>query len=68
MSQNPNYFKIGLFVIAGILFLAVAIIIFGAGKFFEKKYIVETYFDPDRAELDSRHIRGEAGSARGALH
>lgn len=52
MSQNPNYFKIGLFVIAGILFLAVAIIIFGAGKFFEKKYIVETYFDQSIQGLD----------------
>jgi ABC-type transporter Mla subunit MlaD len=45
MSQKPNYFKIGLFVIAGTLILAVAIIIFGAGKFFEKQYTVETYFD-----------------------
>lgn len=45
MSQKPNFFKIGLFVIVGTLVLAVAIIVFGAGKFFEKKYIVETYFD-----------------------
>lgn len=45
MSQKPNYFKIGLFVIVGTLVLAGAIIFFGAGKFFEKKYIVETYFD-----------------------
>lgn len=45
MGQKPNFFKIGLFVIAGTLVLAIAIIIFGAGKFFEKKYIVETYFD-----------------------
>ena len=45
MSQKPNFFKIGLFVILGTLVLAAAIIFFGAGKFFEKKYIVETYFD-----------------------
>jgi len=45
MSQKPNFFKIGLFVILGTLILAGAIIFFGAGKFFEKKYIVETYFD-----------------------
>ncbi len=45
MSYKPNFFKIGLFVILGTLVLAVAIIFFGAGKFFEKKYIVETYFD-----------------------
>lgn len=45
MNQKPNYFKIGLFVIVGTLVLAGAIIFFGAGKFFEKKYIIETYFD-----------------------
>ena len=45
MSEKPNYFKIGLFVILGTLVLAAAIIIFGGGKFFEKKYVVETYFN-----------------------
>lgn len=45
MSQKPNFFKIGLFVILGTLVLAAAIIFFGAGKFFEKKYVIETYFD-----------------------
>ncbi|MFI5323697.1 MAG: MlaD family protein [Thermodesulfobacteriota bacterium] len=45
MSQKPNFFKIGLFVILGLLILAGAIIFFGGGKFFEKKITVETYFD-----------------------
>lgn len=45
MNNQPNYFKIGLFVILGTVILAGAIIFFGAGKFFEKKYVVETYFD-----------------------
>lgn len=45
MSEKPNYFKIGLFVILGTLILAAAIIIFGGGKFFEKKFILETYFN-----------------------
>lgn len=45
MSEKPNYFKIGLFVILGTLVLAGAIVIFGGGKFFEKKYILETYFN-----------------------
>jgi len=52
MSQKPNYFKIGLFVIAGTLVLAIAIIIFGGGKFFEKSYILETYFDQSVQGLD----------------
>ncbi len=45
MNNQPNYFKIGFFVILGTVILAGAIISFGAGKFFEKKYVVETYFD-----------------------
>jgi phospholipid/cholesterol/gamma-HCH transport system substrate-binding protein/paraquat-inducible protein B len=45
MSQKPNYFKIGLFVVLALLILAGAIIFFGGGKFFEEKVIVETYFD-----------------------
>ncbi len=45
MSQKPNYFKIGLFVVLALLILAGAIIFFGGGKFFEEKVTVETYFD-----------------------
>jgi phospholipid/cholesterol/gamma-HCH transport system substrate-binding protein len=45
MSQKPDFFKIGLFVIAAILILTGAIIVFGGGKFFEKKITIETYFD-----------------------
>jgi phospholipid/cholesterol/gamma-HCH transport system substrate-binding protein/paraquat-inducible protein B len=45
MSQKPNYFKIGLFVILALLILAGAIIFFGGGKFFEEKVTIETYFD-----------------------
>jgi len=52
MSQKPSYFKIGLFVIAACLLLALGIIIFGGGKFFEKKFTVETYFDQSVQGLD----------------
>ena len=45
MSQKPDFFKIGLFVILALLILAGAIIFFGGGKFFEKKIMLETYFD-----------------------
>lgn len=45
MSQKPDFFKIGLFVILGLLLLAGAIILFGGSKFFVKKVTVETYFD-----------------------
>lgn len=52
MSQKPNYFKIGLFVIAGTLVLAIAIIIFGGGKYFEETYMLETYFEQSVQGLD----------------
>lgn len=52
MGQKANYFKIGLFVILGSLFLAGALIIFGGGKFLEEKYTVETYFDQSVQGLD----------------
>ncbi|OGE24279.1 MAG: hypothetical protein A3J42_00415 [Candidatus Dadabacteria bacterium RIFCSPHIGHO2_12_FULL_53_21] len=45
MSQKPNFFKIGLFVVLALLILAGAIIFFGGGKFFEEKTTIETYFD-----------------------
>ena len=45
MSQKPNFFKIGLFVVLALLILAGAIIFFGGGKFFEEKVTIETYFD-----------------------
>ncbi len=52
MSQKPNFFKIGSFVILGNLLLFVAIIIFGGGKFFQKKEIIETYFEQSVQGLD----------------
>lgn len=52
MSQNPSYFRIGVFVILGTLVLAGAIIFFGAGKYFEKKIILETYFNQSVQGLD----------------
>ena len=44
MSQQAHYFKIGLFVIGATALLIVGIIIFGAGKWFERSTMVETYF------------------------
>jgi phospholipid/cholesterol/gamma-HCH transport system substrate-binding protein/paraquat-inducible protein B len=41
----PNYFKTGLFVIIGACIFVVLIIIFGAGKLFQKRVIIETYFE-----------------------
>jgi len=43
MSKSANYFRIGLFIIAGVAILVAGLMIFGAGQFFKKKVIFETY-------------------------
>jgi len=45
MSAKANYFKIGLFVITGLLLAVIAVIIFGAGVIFKEEFLVETYID-----------------------
>ena len=52
MSKKTNFYKIGLFVISGMTFLVLLIIILGARSMFEKKYVVETYFDESVQGLD----------------
>src|SRR5262245_46104809 len=44
MTQKARYFKIGLFVIGATTLAVAAIVVLGAGKWFQKKMIVETYF------------------------
>ena len=44
MSQQAHYFKIGLFVVGATALAVIAIIVLGAGKWFEKSALVETYF------------------------
>ncbi|MFQ5786674.1 MAG: MlaD family protein [Thermodesulfobacteriota bacterium] len=45
MSRKPNFFKVGAFVIIGLVIFVMAIIIFGGRKFFREKVFFETYFD-----------------------
>ncbi len=45
MSKKANYFKIGAFVIIGFAIAVIGIVVFGAGKFFRHKIMIETYFD-----------------------
>jgi paraquat-inducible protein B len=47
MSAKPNYFKIGIFVIASVALIVIAVIIWGAGLFNKEKIYFETYFDSD---------------------
>jgi phospholipid/cholesterol/gamma-HCH transport system substrate-binding protein len=45
MSRKPNFFKVGVFVIIGMMILVLGIIVFGGSKYFRKKIYFETYFD-----------------------
>jgi ABC-type transporter Mla subunit MlaD len=45
MSARPNYFKIGVFVVIGVVLIVTGLIMFGAGVFSEKKMYIETYFE-----------------------
>lgn len=45
MTQKPNFFKLGLFIIIAFGLGAAFLIIFGAGRFFKKELLVETYFN-----------------------
>lgn len=45
MSARANFFKIGLFVIGATVALVFLLVLLGAGKLFQSKVIMETYFD-----------------------
>jgi phospholipid/cholesterol/gamma-HCH transport system substrate-binding protein/paraquat-inducible protein B len=45
MNNKSKHFKIGIFVIGSLILLLVFIILLGASVLFEKRILVETYFD-----------------------
>ena len=45
MSAKANYFKLGLFIIIAVVLAIVAVLVLGAGRLFQKKFIIETYLD-----------------------
>ena len=44
MSAKASYFRLGLFVLLGTLFLLVGVVYLGVGAYFEERFPVETYF------------------------
>ena len=50
--NSANYFKLGIFVIIGTCIFAVLVVIFGAGKIFQKRVMIETYFEESVQGLD----------------
>ena len=45
MSAKANYFKLGLFIIVAVVLGIGAVLVLGANKLFQKKFIIETYLD-----------------------
>src|SRR5215471_13762638 len=45
MSARANFFKIGLFVIGATVALVILLVLLGAGKLFQSKIVMETYFN-----------------------
>ncbi len=45
MSAQASFFKIGLFVIGGVLSLVVLLLILGSGRLFQSKITMETYLN-----------------------
>jgi len=52
-NSNPNYFRLGVFVLAAIGVLVAVILIFGSGKFFKKSLYLETYIKQSVTGLDA---------------
>jgi phospholipid/cholesterol/gamma-HCH transport system substrate-binding protein/paraquat-inducible protein B len=51
-NSNPNYFRLGVFVLTAIAVLISVILIFGSGQFFKKSFYVETYIKQSVTGLD----------------
>jgi ABC-type transporter Mla subunit MlaD len=52
MSQNANYFKLGLFVIAAVVAGIALLLIVGTGAWFKSRTTIETYFNESVQGLD----------------
>jgi paraquat-inducible protein B len=52
-NSNPNYFRLGVFVLAAVGVLITIILIFGSGQLFEKSFMVETYIKQSVTGLDT---------------
>jgi ABC-type transporter Mla subunit MlaD len=52
MSAKAHYFRIGLFVLIGIVLIVVGVIVFGAGTLFRREITIETYIEESVQGLD----------------
>lgn len=52
-NSNPNYYRLGVFVLAAIGVLIAVILIFGSGQIFKKSFTIETYIKQSVTGLDA---------------
>jgi phospholipid/cholesterol/gamma-HCH transport system substrate-binding protein len=52
MSAKAHYFRVGLFVLIGIVLIVAGVIVFGAGTLFRREVIIETYIEESVQGLD----------------
>jgi phospholipid/cholesterol/gamma-HCH transport system substrate-binding protein/paraquat-inducible protein B len=52
-NSNPNYFRLGVFVLAAIGVLVAVILVFGSGQLFKKSFTIETYIKQSVTGLDN---------------
>ncbi len=52
-NSNPNYFRLGVFVLAAIGVLVAVILTFGSGQLFRKSFMIETYIKQSVTGLDT---------------
>jgi ABC-type transporter Mla subunit MlaD len=52
-NSNPNYFRLGIFVLAAIGGLVAIILIFGSGQLFKQSFMIETYVKQSVTGLDA---------------
>ncbi|NUZ07827.1 MlaD family protein [Piscinibacter koreensis] len=45
MTEKPRYFRLGLFMIGGVVALVALVVALGAGSLFKERLLIETYFD-----------------------
>lgn len=52
MSAKANYFKLGIFIIVAVLLAIAAVLVLGAGRIFQTRFIIETYLDQSVQGID----------------
>ena len=52
-NSNPNYFRLGIFVLSAIAVLIAIVLVFGGGRIFQSSFTIETYIKQSVTGLDT---------------